>query len=98
MDAISCANCGADLGPVSKRAAFISLFVMGDERIDSWFWCAPCGVWTVEEYDDRFMGETTVSVRGPVPKEEGDRIVALIRKCPAPGDKWCECETHKTLR
>lgn len=92
---VACSHCGRDLGGVEERAAAISVFVMGDERIDSWYSCDVCKRWTVEEYYDAFMGDATVSVRGPISWEAGQRAVAIIRRCPTPLDKWCDCAAHK---
>ena len=65
MSDVACRGCGAGLGPPEKRAAGITLFRLGDERIDSWFWCGECRNWTREECYDRFMGDSTISARGP---------------------------------
>ena len=55
--------------------ASISGSIMGDEYTESYFLCNHCGVYTLEIYHDRFSGEDDVSVRGPVPKSEGDAKV-----------------------
>ncbi|MDI6771974.1 MAG: hypothetical protein QME77_05230 [bacterium] len=75
--------------------ASISGGIMGDEYIESYFLCSSCGVYTVEIYHDRFLGEDSVFVRGPVPKAEGDAKVELIRQCLRPWDKKCRCEAHQ---
>jgi len=94
---IVCLKCGRDFGGVEKRRGFISLFVMGDEEIQSWFFCEACQVWTVEEYLDRFLGESSISFRGPIEREAGEKQVARIRECPDPADKWCECPVHREM-
>jgi hypothetical protein len=70
---------------------------MGDEYVYSYWLCAPCQQYTVRAYHDRFIGEGSVGVMGPFPKELGHRAVALIRACPQPLDKWCECASHKAM-
>lgn len=75
--------------------ASISGSIMGDEYIESYFLCAECGVYTVEVYHDRFCGDDSVSVHGPVSKSQGDAKVALIRQCPEPWDKHCRCPAHQ---
>jgi hypothetical protein len=68
---------------------------MGDEQTESYYLCPSCGVYTVEVCDDRFCGEETISFRGPLAREEGERQVALIRQCPEPWDKKCRCPAHR---
>lgn len=31
MDPVNCGSCGADLGPIGNRRAFLSVFAQGDE-------------------------------------------------------------------
>lgn len=97
MDHVKCLECGTDLGEIGRREAFISVFVYGDEETRSWFRCAACGLWTVELYYDRFMGDSEVSFQGPIGEEAGRKEVERIRRCPDPGNKWCECEVHREL-
>lgn len=94
-DTVSCKGCNASLGDHTRRRAFLCISTMGDERILSWWRCDRCGVYTQEEYVDRFMGDSYANVYGPFPKEVGDADVERVAKCPARTDKWCECETHK---
>jgi hypothetical protein len=68
--------------------------IMGDEYVESYYFCGPCQIYTVEIYHDRFLGEGEVSVRGPVPKAEGDEKIELIRQCSEPWDKKCRCKAH----
>ncbi len=90
---LSCARCNKPFE--GRPAASMSGGVMGDEYIESWYWCASCGVYTKEIYHDRFCGEPSVLVSGPISKEDGDAQVALIRGCSEPWDKNCRCESHK---
>lgn len=69
---------------------------MGDEYIESYYFCEPCGVYTVEVYHDRFLGEDEVSLRGPMSKERGDEKIEVIRQCPEPGNKRCRCDAHQS--
>jgi hypothetical protein len=89
----SCAACHRPLG---KAEAAIAIFVMGDEYLYSYFACV-CGAYTVESYHDRFLGEDEVTVLGPFPRAVGEEAVALIRACPAPMDKHCDCASHRAL-
>ena len=85
-------------GPLAAKAdAAIAILVLGDEYIYSYFFCKSCRSYTVESYHDRFMGEDEISFLPPIEKEEGDKAVALIRACPDPMDKHCECASHKAL-
>ena len=95
MDAILCTGCGKDLGDHTKRRAFLCISTMGDERVLSWWCCDACGVYTQEEYVDRFMGESYARIFGPFAKDVGDADVARVATCSRRTDKWCECEVHK---
>jgi len=70
---------------------------MGDEYIESYYFCPSCQVYTVEVARDRFDGDGEMSgnIYGPISKEKGDEKVALIRKCDRPYDKKCRCEAHR---
>jgi hypothetical protein len=94
---MQCSQCGRVLARKGAwtPAASISGSIMGDEHIESWFFCNRCGVYTVEVYHDRFMGEDEITRQGPVPKERGDAQVALIRRCSRPSDKKCRCDAHR---
>ena len=92
---MTCTGCKRDLGDFTRRRAFLCISTMGDERILSWWHCDACGLYTYEEYVDRFMGESYARVHGPIPKAAGDAAVARVQLCPRKNDKWCECETHK---
>lgn len=95
---LRCAQCGREFAGqgAEDRVASISGSVMGDEYIESYFLCKQCGVYTVEVYHDRFLGEEDVSVHGPVRKAEGDAKVALIRQCSEPWNKKCRCQAHQS--
>lgn len=94
---IRCIQCGRefDRQDADCPAAVIATEVMGDEYIESFFFCRACGVYTQEIYHDRFLGEDSVRTSGPLSKERGDALVALIRECPDPMDKKCTCPTHR---
>ncbi|MFO7696681.1 MAG: hypothetical protein R6X16_05945 [Anaerolineae bacterium] len=68
---------------------------MGDECTESWYYCTRCQAYTVEVYWDTFLGDDTVSLRGPVSRVQGDEQVALIRRCPTPWLKSCRCDAHR---
>ena len=95
---MKCSQCGKSLGEGEQdaRVASISGSVMGDEYIESYYFCTDCDVYTVEVYHDRFSGEDTVATRGPVPKEEGDAKVELIKQCAKPWNKKCRCKAHRS--
>ena len=87
---IDCITCKRPL----SRAAFISVLVMGDEYIHSFFLCEACNQYTVELYHDHFMGDDSVSTHRKS-REEGDRLVKLIETCSTPEEKFCKCPAHK---
>lgn len=76
--------------------ASISGGIMGDEYTESYFLCGDCDVYTVEVHHDRFLGEESVFVRGPVSKAEGDAQVELIGQCSEPWNKKCRCPAHRS--
>jgi hypothetical protein len=94
---VRCAGCGRGIGavPGEKPVASISGGIMGDEYTESYYFCAGCGVYTVEVVHDRFSGEESVFSRGPVEKAEGDARVRLIGRCPEPWNKKCRCPAHQ---
>ena len=94
---INCSKCGKPLGEGDQdgRVAFICASIMGDEYIESWYFCTGCQVYTLEDYRDRFSGEDDVSVRDPIDKATGDAKVALIKQCPKPQSKRCRCPAHR---
>lgn len=95
---IRCSQCEREFDEKEKdkSMASISGSIMGDEYIESYFFCNNCGVYTVEIYHDRFLGEDEISVRGPVSKSEGDGKITLIQQCPEPWNKKCRCEAHRS--
>lgn len=68
---------------------------MGDEYTDSYCLCQACQVYSVVTFRDRFCGEGSESLSGPLSKREGDEKVGMIRKCATPWDKSCRCEVHR---
>jgi hypothetical protein len=78
------------------RAASISGSILGDEYTDSWFLCPICHLYTVVSWRDNFTGIETVRVSGPISRQDGDAMVALIGRCSRPWDKKCRCEAHRT--
>jgi len=70
--------------------------IMGGEYVESWYLCTSCGVYTKEIFHDRFCGEPSVLATGPIAKADGDKKVALIRRCSRTWDKHCRCRSHMT--
>jgi len=79
-----------------ERIASISGSIMGDEYTDSYYLCPVCQVYTVASWRDNFTGIETMSISGPISKQEGDERVALISRCPRPWEKKCRCEAHRS--
>jgi hypothetical protein len=96
--AIKCLQCDQELGGEHKEdiVASISGSIMGDENIDTYYYCSKCGVYTVEVYHDRFTGLEETSFRGPIAKAQGDIKVEIIRQCTRPWDKKCRCDAHRS--
>ena len=95
---MKCKKCGSDLGAISKAVASICLRPREDEETRSYFLCRKCNVYTVWVYiEEFFTDKETMFATGPVAREEGDSIVAKIRKCPAPQLVSRRCPTHEEL-
>jgi hypothetical protein len=94
---IKCLKCGkileSDGG--NKREAVISGSIMGDEYVESYFFCDDCQVYTVEIYRDKFSGPEQISMNGPLSKKEGDKKISIIKRCKNPWDKKCRCKAHR---
>ncbi len=95
---IRCSQCGREFDQQREKGQGVSISgsIMGDEYIESYYFCDRCGVYTGEIYHDRFLGEDEVSIRGPVPKPEGDAKVELIKQCFEPWNKKCRCKAHQS--
>jgi len=94
---VRCSGCGKEFDKEGegRRVASISGSIMGDEYTESYFYCGPCGVYTVLIVRDCFLDEESVFCRGPVTKAEGDAKIALINRCAEPWDKKCRCGAHR---
>jgi len=93
---VTCSKCGADPERVKTfdRTASMSGSIMGDEHIESLYYCQACGVYTIEYYVDHFGGDETARTEGPIAKERGDELVKIISRCDRPWDKKCRCPAH----
>jgi hypothetical protein len=95
---MKCTRCGADLGGFGDCEASICLRPREDEETRSYFLCERCNLYSVWVcIEDFWTDEDTMFAVGPKLRAEGDRIVALIRECPAPGLASCRCPTHEKL-
>lgn len=89
MAELRCARCGSAPGPAGpgQRVASVSGSILGDECTETWYYGSGCNACTVEIYRDVLLGENSVSINGPVAREEGDSQIALIRQCATPGSR-----------
>ena len=94
---MNCVKCDRNIGNENFREAYICLSIAGEERIDSYWLCIPCGLYTVEAYTDRFSGSSYANIHGALTREEGRRIRDLIQTCPDRNDKHCNCDAHRSL-
>jgi hypothetical protein len=94
---IRCRECGGvlDNAGESCRVASISTMQLGDEYTETYYRCPACDVYTIEQYDEPFMGEGHATLDGPVPRELGDSRISVIRRCPEPWNKSCDCPAHR---
>lgn len=93
---MQCSQCGRDFNreDMTGPVASISGSILGDECIESYYYCDCCGVYTVQVFWDLFSGEESSSLHGPILKAKGDAAVALIRQCSMPWNKKCRCSAH----
>jgi hypothetical protein len=95
---MKCVKCGADLGSFEKAVASICTRPIGDEEDRSYFLCKECNVYSVWVcIEDFFTDKDTMFARGPIPREEGDRIIDKIRESPNPNNMSCRCPIHKEM-
>ena len=94
---VQCSQCGRALEDQKSGAmvASISGEIMGDEYTESYFFCGACQVYTVRIWRERFCGEDSIRVTGPVSKPGGDAQVDLIKRCSEPWNKKCRCAAHQ---
>jgi hypothetical protein len=90
---VNCSKCHKEF-PSGSSVAAISGSISGDEVCDAYYLCPDCDVYTVVTWWDDFTGVESTSTKGPIPRAEGDKSVALIRKCPTAWDKKCRCQAH----
>jgi hypothetical protein len=92
---VNCIACGSDL-PV--RLGTICRLALGNEEIYTLYRCPDCGKYFLDCYEDIFMPVDDRSdpqwTRGPFDKEKGELLARLIKECPDPFDKYCECAAH----
>lgn len=92
---VACIKCKKEFSRTGNEfAASISGSIMGDEYIETYYFCENCRVYTREIYHDRFLGEEEIFLQGPISREQGDADVALIKKCSQPWNKKCRCKAH----
>ncbi len=95
---MKCPKCRYDLGRGRGAVAGISILVEGDEVIFSYFRCPDCAAFSAEGFEDRFMSDHhTIWSLGEIPESEARQIVELVKTCPEPHDKHCNCASHKAL-
>jgi hypothetical protein len=92
-----CSKCGADSerSTAFARSASISGSIMGDEHTECLYYCQDCRCYTIYYYVDHFCGEETERSEGPISKEKGDALAAVIARCEKPWDKKCRCPAHR---
>lgn len=94
---VRCSRCGTDSegSKVFARVASMSGSIMGDEHTESLYFCQACQCYTILYCVDHFCGEESIRAEGPVSKERGDLLAAVIARCDRPWDKKCRCPAHR---
>lgn len=92
-----CSRCGVDSegSAAFTRVASISGSIMGDEHTECLYYCQACCCYTIYYYVDHFCGEEAERSEGPIDKERGDELAAVITRCETPWDKKCRCAAHR---
>ncbi len=90
-----CSQCSREFDKQEKSALIVGS-IMGNECIETLYFCDRCGVYTVEIFWDDFSGEESTSVEGPMSKVMGDEKVAMINRCSNPLNKRCRCAAHES--
>nr|MDO8109412.1 hypothetical protein [Candidatus Sigynarchaeota archaeon] len=92
---VNCIVCGSR-DPVA--VGFISRLALGNEEIYSLFKCPSCTQYFIEGYEDIFIslnGQDDITwTQGPYDEKKGALLANLIKQCPDPGNKFCECPAH----
>ena len=91
---VRCSRCGRPFED-AEYVACISGKIMGDECTDCYYWCEACAVYTIRLVREVFAGPEIAHDSDPIPKDEGDRRLELIRSCPEPYNERCRCEGHR---
>ncbi|MEX2681208.1 MAG: hypothetical protein Q6373_006385 [Candidatus Sigynarchaeota archaeon] len=92
---VKCLACAS--GSV-ERIGSISRLAQGNEEIYTLYRCHDCGNYLLDCYEDIFMPVNDQPdphwTRGPFDKAKGELLGRLIKKCPDPKDKFCNCAAH----
>jgi hypothetical protein len=91
---VQCSLCGREFEK-DEPVACISGRIMGDECTDSYYWCEACNVYIIRLCRDVFVGPEAARNSEPIPREEGERRLKLIRTCKEPHDARCRCDGHR---
>ena len=96
-DVVYCLQCGRNLEKEMQHnpVASITGEIAGDEYTESYYFCSHCKMYTIEIFHERFSGNDTISLKGPVSETEGRKKIDLIKQCPDPWDKHCRCDAHR---
>jgi len=94
---ISCQKCSVtpEKSKGFYRAASMAGSIIGNEHIDSLWYCESCQCFTRERYVDYFDGGESSSLDGPISKDKGDEMLALMSECKTPTEKRCRCRAHQ---
>jgi hypothetical protein len=97
MSRIACTGCGKLIGGErgNESVAAITGSINGDAWCDVFYRCDGCGVYTIVEVHEPFLGDAHETMRGPITAREGDASVAVIGGCTTPWDKSCRCAAHR---
>lgn len=97
MSNIRCSKCAADpqISITFARVASMSGSIMGDEHTETLYYCQSCRCYTIEYYVDSFIGTESAWTEGPITKERGDQLAAVMGRCSRPWDKKCRCPAHR---
>lgn len=93
---MKCSHCEAPMNVNRDKVASFCTMGQGDEYTDRYWVCRKCGWFLRRSFRESFASqEETEYGSTALEPEKGQAIIDLIKKCPKPTDKWCDCEVHK---
>lgn len=92
-------NCIACTSEHPVRLGTICRLALGNEEIYTLYRCPDCKKYFLDCYEDIFMPVDDLPdpqwKRGPFDEANGELLLRMIKECPDPLDKYCDCAAHE---